>query len=96
METISITLRYTKTVKLDMELANDCSVLNTVLSGDFFTYPEEAIDRLEEKLRGCGDVTCVEEAFTALDNATILGFDKSDLAKKIKEIIRECRERKGI
>jgi hypothetical protein len=47
---ISLVSRYTKTVKLDIVLGENCEIIDVVVSGDFFAYPEEAIERLESKL----------------------------------------------
>lgn len=91
MKTLSTILRYTKTVKLDVVLSNDCVLEEVQVSGDFFVYPEEALEVLENSLRGCRDQACIENAFSAINKATILGFDPVDLKNRILELLIQCR-----
>jgi len=90
----SLVLRYNKTVKVDLVFSNECEITSIVLSGDFFAYPEDTIERLEETLRNCDSVECVENAFRGIKEAIILGVDVVDLKKKIVELLRECKKAK--
>jgi hypothetical protein len=87
---ISLVSRYTKTVKLDIVLGENCEIIDVVVSGDFFAYPEEAIERLESKLKKCNSRTCVEEAFGEISGAVILGIDIADLKNRIAELLENC------
>lgn len=91
MRTVSMTLRYTKTVKLDIVLSDHCTIESAQVSGDFFVYPEESIEILERALRGCDSSICVENAFSNLDSAVVLGLDREDLKQRIIEVLEQCR-----
>lgn len=91
MKTLSIILRYAKTVKLDAVFSENCTFERVEISGDFFVYPEESLEILENSLKGCGDEHCVENALSTLSNATILGFDPVDLKRRLTDLIDQCR-----
>lgn len=86
------TLRYTKTVELYLEVS-DCRVVSLRINGDFFVYPEDAVDRAEEKARGCSSVDCLEQALSIINEARVLGFDPSDLSSRIINAFKSlCKE----
>jgi hypothetical protein len=87
----SIILRHGKTVKLDVALSDQCEIVNVVVSGDFFAYPEDAIEKLEDKLRYCNSRECIENAFEALREAVVLRVDVKDLENKLVELVEKCR-----
>jgi hypothetical protein len=88
----SVVLRHLKTVKLDVTLSDDCRVEDIIISGDFFAYPEDTIERLEGLIKGCEDPHCVERAFSAISPSTILGVDVEKLKLKVIEILERCRK----
>ncbi|MEM4661595.1 MAG: lipoate protein ligase C-terminal domain-containing protein [Desulfurococcaceae archaeon] len=90
MKTYSVTLRFTKTVKLDVVFTESCAIEDVQISGDFFVYPEEALEVLENMLKGCSTTKCVEDAFSSIRNATILGFDLDSLRNKVVEALSTC------
>ncbi len=79
-----------KTVKLDIALDDDCRINDIIISGDFFAYPEDSIEVLEEQLRGCSNASCIEQAFSALKSSVILGVDIESVKQKIIETVKEC------
>lgn len=93
MERVSLTLRYTKTVKLELLLDSECGVEKMSISGDFFAYPEDAVELLEQSVKGCKSRECVERAFGTVTNATFLGIDIDDLKSKVVAVIERCSER---
>jgi len=92
LRSISLVLRYTKTVKLDVTLSENCEIRDIVISGDFFAYPEDSVERLENRIKGCASRECIEEAFSELASAVVLGVDVEDLKNKIISVYENCRE----
>lgn len=89
MKSTKTTLRYTKTVEIEL-LVDNCVIVDFKMSGDFFTYPEEAVDFLEEKIKGCNTPTCISEVFKEVfADVAVLGFDVSDLEKRVIEIFTD-------
>jgi len=86
----SIVLRHGKTVKIDLALSEDCRVQEVIISGDFFIYPEESLEELEERLKGCGESVCIEDAFKTLESSTLLGVNLEDVKRRIVEIVEKC------
>jgi len=79
-----------KTVKIDLALSEDCRVQEVIISGDFFIYPEESLEELEERLKGCGESVCIEDAFKTLESSTLLGVNLEDVKRRIVEIVEKC------
>uniref|UniRef100_A0A7C2FF87 ABC transporter substrate-binding protein n=1 Tax=Thermosphaera aggregans TaxID=54254 RepID=A0A7C2FF87_9CREN len=90
MKSESIVLRHGKTVKIDLALSEDCRVQEVIISGDFFIYPEESLEELEERLKGCGESVCIEDAFKTLESSTLLGVNLEDVKRRIVEIVEKC------
>ncbi len=91
MKSMSLVIRHTKTVKLDVILSDNCEILDLIISGDFFAYPEESIGELESKLKECNSKVCIEEAFRGISGAIILGIDIADLKSKIINLLETCK-----
>jgi len=87
----SIILRYEKTVKVDIVIGDECRIIDIIISGDFFAYPEDSIERLESKLKECRDELCIEEAFRELSSSVVLGVNVEDLKNKVMGFIKNCR-----
>lgn len=91
MKQESIILRYEKTVKVDIVIGDECRIIDIIISGDFFAYPEDSIERLESKLKECRDELCIEEAFRELSSSVVLGVNVEDLKNKVMGFIKNCR-----
>lgn len=84
--------RYSKTIEIEL-IVNNCRVVSLKLSGDFFVYPEDAIEKVEESARGCTSAECLIKALDVLRDVTILGFDLKDVKEKIINAFNNlCRE----
>ncbi|ADI31757.1 lipoate protein ligase C-terminal domain-containing protein [Staphylothermus hellenicus] len=61
----SITYRVPggKTLKIDVEI-KDNTIIDIIISGDFFAYPEEGIELLENDLKG----KTINEAIRIIDD----------------------------
>ena len=76
-----------KTLEVLVEVDGECCVKRVVVGGDFFAFPEDAIDRVEEGLVGCCGVGCVvERARSMLEGVELVGVD----AESIVSVLREC------
>jgi len=77
-----------KTVKVDVEITDDERIHDIVISGDFFVYPQEALEELENKLKGCN----LEEAKNVLreysEKITALGFTLDDVAELLEKVFK--------
>lgn len=81
-------LRYTKTVEITLQV-DDCRVVSLKITGDFFLYPEDTIERVESKATGCEDIKCLEDALLPLSSAIVLGFDPADVSRRILSVYME-------
>jgi lipoate-protein ligase A len=89
-----------KTVEARLVVGEDCVIRDIVFSGDFFVYPEEAVERLEARLRGCRSRGCVERAFALAEGeARPLGFTWRGLMERLlgawEEACRAAGRRPG-
>jgi len=85
--------RKEKNVCVEVELHN-CRVIDVKIFGDFFVYPEDAIEKLENALRMCSTKECIEKAIESISRySTPLGFSWSDLVEALASIVEECSER---
>ena len=91
----SIVLRHGKTVKIDLTLSEDCRIQEITISGDFFIYPEESLEELEERLKGCREPVCIEDAFKTLESSTLLGVNLEDVKRRIAEVVEKCTGVRG-
>jgi hypothetical protein len=90
VKTYSTVLRFTKTVKLDVIFSENCAIERAEITGDFFVYPEDALEVLENALKGCSSAECVENAFLSIHGSIVLGFDVESLKRKIVEALSTC------
>lgn len=84
-------IRDEKTVRIDMEL-EDCVIKSVILSGDFFAYPEDIVERLEDALRGCGSIECVGKAFDIVEDAVLIGTRWDTIKEEIVKLLADCTE----
>lgn len=79
-------------------LRADVAVTDTVtaveLHGDFFIYPENAITRIEDALRGVKPNAAEDEIADtvrqAAGNAELVGFAPEDVAQVVREAIEDA------
>ncbi len=91
VKTISKTFRIPngKTLTIEMKIVN-CRIVEITLSGDFFVYPETAIEELENLLKMCSSIECIEKAIDkVLNKATPLGFTWNDLKTILTSLYHE-------
>ena len=82
-----------KTVEVEVRVDEDCRIASARVTGDFFVYPEEALERVEESVRGCraGDLACLKERIlVATAGAEVLGFTWEWLAGALAEASGEA------
>lgn len=79
-----------KTVYIDASIdTNECRITRIQISGDFFLYPPEALDELEEGLRGCNSEECIYSAVDKFaEKTTAIGLDYDALKIALAEILR--------
>ncbi|MCY0867665.1 MAG: ABC transporter substrate-binding protein [Desulfurococcus sp.] len=76
------TIREEKT--LDVEVEVEGGVIKHVeISGDFFAYPSEAVEELEEALKGCGSVDCINSVFEKLRGVLLVGVKLGSLREAV-------------
>ena len=77
-----------KTLCIDIVVGNDGRIVELIVSGDFFVYPEEAIEAIEEKARGC----LIDELIGFIKELefTPIGFSKEDLVRAVVEAYRRA------
>lgn len=79
---------------LRADLAVDETVRDIELHGDFFIYPEDAITRIEEALRGTSrsadQDSITETVQRAAANAELVGFAAEDVAQVVREAIDDA------
>jgi len=75
-----------KTLKIDLVVVDDV-LKDIVISGDFFAHPENAIDDLENELRGkrLSDIDSVFEKYRGL--IVLIGVSLEDIKSLIHELI---------
>ncbi len=78
-----------KTVYIDVTInTNDCRIAQIKISGDFFLYPPEALDELEERLRGCNSEDCIYSVVDKFaEKTTAIGLDYNALKTVLAEIL---------
>jgi len=77
-----------KTLKIDLVVDED-RIKDIVISGDFFAYPTEAIEELEDDLKG----SRVDEALDIVekyrDKIVIVGASIDEIKDLLKELIMQ-------
>ncbi len=70
-----------KTLRIDIDI-EDNTIKDIVISGDFFAYPEESIDKLEQCLKGreiSTIMSCIDEIKETTETIGISFEDVTDL-----------------
>lgn len=77
-----------KTLKVEVELKGS-KIERVVFSGDFFAYPPEVFEELEESLRNI-NIKEVEERIREYDKKVVLlGLSLEDVVSAIKELLEK-------
>jgi len=78
-----------KTLKV-VATINNCRLTYIEISGDFFVYPETAIEELERLLYMCSTTICIDRAIEIVSSkAKALGFSWNTLKKVLFEVLSE-------
>ncbi|HID80688.1 MAG TPA: ABC transporter substrate-binding protein [Ignisphaera sp.] len=84
----TIRARGGKTVTIYMKISN-CRILDIAITGDFFSYPEDAIERLERALALCASIACIELAIDTISrSAHLLGVEWEELKQYLVDMFR--------
>ena len=82
-----------KLVKISLEYSD--VIRKIQITGDFFLYPEEAIEKLQKSLEGAKlekeDIKRRVNEFISKNNAEIFGFDAEQLAEAILGATQEVK-----
>jgi hypothetical protein len=84
-----------KTVYIDATIdTNECRITQIQISGDFFLYPPESLDELEERLKGCNSEECIYSVVDEFaEKTTAIGLDYDSLKAALAEILSDvCSE----
>ncbi len=78
-----------KTVYIDVTIdTSDCRIVQIKISGDFFLYPPEALDELEERLKMCNSEECIYSVVNKFaEKTTAIGLDCNALKTVLTEIL---------
>lgn len=83
---VTSVIRESKTAQIDLEIV-ECRIQGITISGDFFAYPEGAIELLEQALTGCNSLDCITQAFSKVEkSATLLGVSWDRLRRELTSI----------
>lgn len=78
-----------KTVKVDLTVINDL-IIDVVISGDFFLYPEEAIHDIESSIRNKTLDEAIKELNKFKESVEFLGTSVDDIINLIIEAYNSC------
>ena len=81
-----------KLIKIALEYIDDSKVIKSIrITGDFFLYPEEALDQLEGSLIGTkiDRYSIMETIEKALQKCEAFGFDSESLTDAILGCLRQ-------
>jgi len=79
-----------KTVKVDLVVSDEDLIVDVVISGDFFLYPEEYIHLIEESIKGKSLVNAINKLNEFRDKVTLLGITLDDIADALKEAYQKA------
>ena len=84
-----------KLIKISLEYEEDSNHYRTIssirITGDFFLYPEDRLENLEEHLKGTKleKVKLKEKIKDCLNNSEAFGFDSESMSEAILGCIRD-------
>lgn len=80
-----------KTIYIDAVVdTSACRFREVQITGDFFVYPPEALEHLEEELRGCNTIDCIHSKINSVAATTeVLGLDYNALKEALTKILSD-------
>jgi lipoate---protein ligase len=81
-----------KLIKISLEYDEDSKIINSItITGDFFLYPEETLDELEDNLIGTklGKDEIKQKIQKCLNRSEAFGFDSESLTDAILGCLKE-------
>ncbi len=75
-----------KTLKIDLELESDI-IKDIIISGDFFAYPAEAIEELENTLKGTSIHDLRNIIIEFRKRVTLVGISFKDIIELLDDLI---------
>jgi len=74
-------------IKVELEVEGDV-IKNAIISGDFFAYPPEVIEEMEDKMRGRELSKVLEVIERYRDRVKLVGVKFEDLEELVRAIIK--------
>jgi hypothetical protein len=84
-----------KLIRISLEYDEDSKIINSItITGDFFLYPEETLDELEDNLIGTklGKEEIKQKIEKCLNRSEAFGFDSESLTDAILGCLKEEQE----
>ncbi|MGH9999929.1 MAG: lipoate protein ligase C-terminal domain-containing protein [Nitrososphaeraceae archaeon] len=84
-----------KLIRISLEYDEDSKIINSItITGDFFLYPEETLDELEDNLIGTklGKDEIKQKIEKCLNRSEAFGFDSESLTDAILGCLKEEQE----
>ena len=81
-----------KLIKVSLECDEDIKIINSItITGDFFLYPEESLDKLEASLIGTklGKDAIKQKIEKCLNGSEAFGFDSESMTDAILGCFKE-------
>ena len=81
-----------KLIRISLEYDEDSKIINSItITGDFFLYPEETLDELEDNLIGTklGKDEIKQKIEKCLNRSEAFGFDSESLTDAILGCLKE-------
>jgi len=78
-------------IKIELEVEEN-KVENVIISGDFFAYPAEAIEEMENQIRGCELSKLLEVVERYRNRVKLVGVRFDDLRELVETVIKKLME----
>jgi len=75
-----------KTLKIDLDVESGI-IKDIIISGDFFAYPMEAVDELENMLKGASVSNAIEIINCFRDRIVFIGLTIDDIIDLLRKIL---------
>jgi len=75
-----------KTLKIDLEIESGI-IKDIIISGDFFAYPMEAVEELENMLKGVNVSDAIEIINCFRDRIVFIGLTIDDIIDLLRKIL---------
>jgi hypothetical protein len=86
MRKVHNVLKSQKLIKIDLEYNEISNTIHSIkITGDFFLYPEDSLDKLETNLidTKLEKNSLIQKIRESLDDSQVFGFDSESLTKAI-------------